>query len=899
MTVINTNVKALFAQNSLSVNGRNLTNAMQQLSTGSRINSAKDDAAGLAIGTRMTADLRGMSVAMRNANDGISMMQTAEGALGEISNMLQRMRDLSVQAATGTVTSANREAMQAEVDQLVAEIDNVARTTNFNRISLLDGSAKGVAIQTGVQEGDQVGLSIEAASSKALGLQGFRVEGQVTSGRVTGTLTTIGVSDVQINGKDAFVTAPTADTAAALATAINTNVGQHRVTAAAFNTLEGAAPTATVFAAGALEINSTDVGAASSVEELVSNINRDIGGVIAVLGSDGTIELSNDTGANIVIAGSAPTTAGFTAGTYKGYVTLSSLDGEDISILAKNAANGYTTSANGTLADVQAMGFNESSDGAAFAGIKVSTTALDLSDDLRINGVKVGVSADASALSKAAAINAVSEQSGVTATASTEVKLTIDMDMRPQTAVAQVAAFNTDALSASVTTVGKFLVFSDGTKTYQATQTGTTATDLASLVTAINGSANANVTTNGYTASLSGSKLLITAGTAGTALTQEFKVDYNAVKEVIAYDTDNINGDGTAADATLDTAGDRISISDGINTISVARSAALGTPNTAIDTISALAAAVNNDTNFNTNIVASRSGTQLVLTAKNAGTAIAGSYTVATMKAGVNTASITALSSAAVSNQQGVTVGEDLDSRVANVANGATQVAINGSTVDLRTADSTDEVVTAINNAGINGVQASTDDGGNLILTSITGANVTVTDSAGTFITAAQTVSGEAGLDANSGAGTSFTLTGRISLASSTGADIRVESKITGSAAKIGFQDQGGSDTLVGGALSVTTQEAAGRAITAIDAALDEVSMSRSTLGAFQNRLTAAVDNLASGSANLAEARGRIMDTDYAKATTELARTQIVQQAATAMLAQANQQPQMVLSLLQ
>lgn len=94
MTIINTNVKALFAHQSLKVNDRAMTDAMQQLSTGRRINSAKDDAAGLAIGTRMTADLRGIAVAIRNANDGISMMQTAEGALGEISNMLQRMRNL-------------------------------------------------------------------------------------------------------------------------------------------------------------------------------------------------------------------------------------------------------------------------------------------------------------------------------------------------------------------------------------------------------------------------------------------------------------------------------------------------------------------------------------------------------------------------------------------------------------------------------------------------------------------------------------------------------------------------------------------------------------------------------------------------------------------------------------
>ncbi|MEY3721392.1 MAG: flagellin, partial [Pseudomonadota bacterium] len=151
MSVINTNVKAMTAQHSLSVNNRSLSTAMQQLSTGKRINSAKDDAAGLAISTRMSADLRGMSMAIKNANDGISMMQTAEGALGEITNMLQRMRELSVQAATGSMTADNRKALQKEMDQLIAEIDNVARTTNFNGIKLLDGTAKDVKIQTNVK----------------------------------------------------------------------------------------------------------------------------------------------------------------------------------------------------------------------------------------------------------------------------------------------------------------------------------------------------------------------------------------------------------------------------------------------------------------------------------------------------------------------------------------------------------------------------------------------------------------------------------------------------------------------------------------------------------------------------------------------------------------------------
>lgn len=343
MSVINTNVKAQYAQNALSVNNRSMANSMQQLSTGKRINGAKDDAAGLAIATRMTADLKGMTMAIRNANDGISMMQTAEGALGEVTNMLQRMRELAVQSSTGSLTSSNRVALQKEMDQLISEIDNVSKTTNFNGIKLLDGSAKGVAIQTGVKENDQISVSIESAGSTSLGLQGFKVEGELTSGRVSAG-TAIDKDDVLINGKNAFssnLAAPASNVASALASAVNTNVGEHRVTASAFNALKGSAPTASVFTAGDITINGDSVGAASSVEELVSNINRDVAGVTAVLGNDGTIELSNTTGNDITIAGTTPSKAGFVADTYRGYVTLNSMDGGDVKIIAKNAANGY------------------------------------------------------------------------------------------------------------------------------------------------------------------------------------------------------------------------------------------------------------------------------------------------------------------------------------------------------------------------------------------------------------------------------------------------------------------------------------------------------------------------------------------------------------------------------
>jgi flagellin len=656
MTVVNTNISAMRAQAGSRMAQMRLEAAMDRLSSGKRINSAKDDASGLAVVTRMTADLRGFAVAIRNANDGISLAQTAEAAMGEVTNMLQRMRELAVQASNGTISDDNRRALQAELTQLVAEVDNVAAKTEFNGIKLLDGSAGNLKLQTGVKAGDTVAFSIANLKSKALGLQGYRIEGQLVSGRVGAALTGIAVDDVLINGKAALGAAAAGNTAQDLAAAINANVGQHRVKASAFNNVRGAAPTATTFAAGALIINGNSVSAAGSVEALVDNINRDVAGVTAVLNGDGTISLSNDTGSNIVIAGSLPSSAGLTAGTYRGYVALSSLDGENISVFARNAANGFVGGA-GTIGDVQAFGFNETNDSQLFRSAQVGGTALNLSDDVRINGVKLGVSTDGSALAKAAAINALTAQTGVVATASTAVRIGLNFTAIP----------------------------------------------------------------------------------------------------------------------------------------------------------------------------------------------------------------------------------------------GATDITIAGSVVDLSAVTNLVDVVTAINNAGINGLTASSNAEGELILTSPTGANLTIQDATGAFFASAQTVAGEAGTGAMT---TGLTFRGSLQLSSQTGSEIRVEEFVAGGVAKLGLSQQGGTSETVGGALSIATQSGAAVALTAIDAALDRVALNRGDLGAVQNRLEAAVNNLESVSTNLSQARSRIEDTDFSVETTNLAKSQILSQAATAMLAQANQSQQNVLALL-
>ena len=156
---INTNVVSLNAQRHLGASGRVLAISMQRLSSGLRVNSAKDDAAGLAIAERMAAQSRGLAVAARNANDGISLAQTAEGALGKVGDMLQRMRELAVQAANATNSDADREALQSEVGQLRAEIDRVAKTTTFNGKQLLDGSFSGGVFQVGAQAGDSISVA--------------------------------------------------------------------------------------------------------------------------------------------------------------------------------------------------------------------------------------------------------------------------------------------------------------------------------------------------------------------------------------------------------------------------------------------------------------------------------------------------------------------------------------------------------------------------------------------------------------------------------------------------------------------------------------------------------------------------------------------------------------------
>jgi flagellin len=375
MSVINTNISSMQAQNSVRTTGLNLSTAMERLSSGIRINSAKDDAAGLAISTRMTASIRGISAAIRNANDGISLTQTAEGSLGQIGDNLQRIRELAVQSANTGNNSSDRAAMNNEATQLIAEIDRIASNTTYNGIALLDGSFQAQNLQVGAGNGsnDRITISIGSAKSSALGVGG-NSSYSTTAGNTAATGATALLSGaISINGYSVGAaasdgvsfTTPSAS-GIAVAAAINAISGSSGVTATvAATTLAGtttSAGFATTIAAGDILINGVDIGAAGSggskvgrgsqVSAMINAVSSQTGVTATFSTSTGAVALSAADGRNITVTSKALTTVSglgsgaSTAGTAvtvttQSKVTLSSSSSAGITI-SNTTADGLT-----------------------------------------------------------------------------------------------------------------------------------------------------------------------------------------------------------------------------------------------------------------------------------------------------------------------------------------------------------------------------------------------------------------------------------------------------------------------------------------------------------------------------------------------------------------------------
>ncbi len=479
MTVVNTNVKSLVAQDSLMKSGRSLSTSMERLSTGKRINSAKDDAAGLSISNRMDSQIRGLTMAVKNANDGISLMQTAEGALDEVTNSLQRMRELAVQAVNGTNNAQDRAALDAEVQQLKSEIDRTAKTTQFNSINLLDGSFKNKQLQIGDKAEQILKVGIAGAKVSDLGMGPSATGGNVfVGGRLgfTDSSNTIstkflsgGSLSLVVNGT--VISAIKSNTSGANNTTLDINdittaINNSRagVTASAFNEATAANPGSGIIASTgsfSILVTATDTGAqvtvkvtnTNSLQEVADKINAQGGAstVQARINDEGKLVLFNSSGANMTVTDATNANAigtnqaiGFKTGDkFRGMMKLESTTDNPVSIgvQGKLANSGTVTddtanTALRTLGLVQIKAVRSGSvatastassetstevmkDAYTYQGASItSSTTQWIAGEVKINGVDIyrsGQTTDSTA-KKVNLINSFADQTGVFAT---------------------------------------------------------------------------------------------------------------------------------------------------------------------------------------------------------------------------------------------------------------------------------------------------------------------------------------------------------------------------------------------------------------------------------------------------------------------------------------------------
>ena len=391
---INTNISSLTAQRNVTKSQSDLSTAISRLSSGLRINSAKDDSAGLAISERFTAQIRGINQAARNANDAISLTQTAEGALGSVGGNLQRIRELAVQAANATNSASDRAALQGEVNQLVSEVQRVGSQTEFNGIKLLDGSFAAQNFQVGANEGQTIAVSsIADARTSSLGSNTLKAQGTLTGSVVTGSATVNGVTAAVAatgftvstagGGTTSAITYAANAGADAIAAAITTAGANIGVSATASNSTTLASLTA----AGTVSftLNGSSVSAVVNDQNDLSGLVSAINGVATTTGitanftsttSKGSITLTTTDGRNIGLGAFANSTAGNDSITFGGSVlteagTIAAIKTGTVDI---TSSKGALSTANASAQVFAAAGTNNGSF-ASLAAVDISTAA--------------------------------------------------------------------------------------------------------------------------------------------------------------------------------------------------------------------------------------------------------------------------------------------------------------------------------------------------------------------------------------------------------------------------------------------------------------------------------------------------------------------------------------------
>jgi flagellin len=806
---INTNIASLNAQRNLNASQSSLTTSLQRLSSGLRINSAKDDAAGLAIATRFTSQINGTNQAIRNANDGISLAQTAEGSLGEITNNLQRIRELALQSANSTNSDADRKAINEEVQQRLSEIDRNASQTNFNGQKILDGSFGTASFQIGANAGETINVSLGAGNSMRTNSIGA-VASTTTTGSIGATATGGSVSVTP--NKLTFGTAGQAATAGSLTVNAGTRLFGGSGSAQVDGKNVGAAATALDFS-----VAGQAAKAASFQTQAISLTD------LSASGPNAHFDITDSTGTHTIALDGVNYSAG----------------GKTLGDMA-TAINGQLAGSDTTVTvNAGKLVFTSNTTGAG----SVQPTLTNIGSDL----TTAGLTASGGTTVATAGSDAVTTTNAAFTVDGTTVNLTGSYANRGALATAIQSQLS-----------GYTVAADSGTGALTITHTNnTSAVALGGL--------NATETANLGLSTSSG-----TAGSAAVGSSQgTFTVD--GTKNV------NLNQDYASFDAMATDIGTQLGAGYVVSN-----------NNGAID--------IKRDT-------AGAASTAVAITAST-GAAAAGGFGVATGTAGT-----------------------------ATVASTNASFQVDGHTVNLN-ADyaSYDAMATAITSQLSSSGYSATNTAGTIKITNSTAGSAAVAVTAGTNSAAAgiATATGTAGVTSGSVSLSNFSITNSsgkaISLAGSYASADDLAAEINKSVSGVYASTEngklsltsssaltlGGSDaTALGfasnnvaasaGALSsasVATRDGALSTVQRVDSALGSVSQLRSTFGAIQNRFESVISNLSSSSENLTASRSRIQDADFASETANLTRGQILQQAGTAMLAQANGLPNGVLALL-
>ena len=817
MTVINTNTAAINAQYNLSKVQSAMDDAMSALSSGKRITSAADDAAGLSIVTRMESQVRGLNQAMRNAADGQSMVDTAEGAMDEIANMLQRMRELALQAANGSNSDSDRANLDAEVDQLQAEIDRVVDTTKFNGQNVLDGSFE-KTLQVGSHAGETINVDIANMGTAALGSLNNAALGAVREANFTGLEERVDTKvQMTFNGNDTYDFTLTIDGAE-------------------------------------LSIANAEVSG-SSAGDVVDKINE-------ALRAEGVH--ANPSGINVTFSGNV--------------VTIENTFGTDISI-ADFAADANSSATYVSLAgmDPEDIGDGESLDSVTLGGVNSAI------------GDSFAVGANDTAYSDGAATEATANEGAFTVSGSLDY---VDADNN-QTLTLTISAADHDDITVEV--VGD--------------TDGTDVTTAAITTALIGGTYNDSYTV----AAVDGEDAQFTITRAdGVAFTAAFSVADTgtvtdgsgsiAVTGGDALDSTEIANGSEATEATDPSGGSNMYLEFvGSDTYSfdltVSTDPAVTTSHEVVfdgtdNGLQAIATQIGTDLGTDDWIVAAEDGVLEIIrkdgtafeldsfAVEGAGRIMAGTD-IADDTDGlgklleennyVQAANTTGVTTGYAGTELDVTVSDDADYYSFSITDGFATAQVSAALgEDLAAA--VNYALERANMGGLDatmGIEATATDTG-FTLEHHDGGQIKIqnfsSDGIGTLTVAAATTDAGAALAA-------------------------------GIAKVLDDGDGSGGDAVSG--IDISTVTGAEAALAVIDAALQDINDQRGELGAISNRLDHTISNLGNIVVNTEAAQSRIEDADFAAETGNLTKAQILSQAATAMLAQANASKQSVLSLLQ